>query len=199
MGRYIIKRLLQTIPMLFILSIVLFALVNLAPGGPIAGRGQSRFVRPEQAELLKRQFGLDKPLPVQYIFWLVGNDWTKVDSDGDGVADSYGKSQGVLRGDFGNSFRTRQPVMTEIAGRLPNTIYLMSVTLIIVALIPLALRGVRFRPLGAAALGHETGPWLAVALPIGISFFTFHKISYIVDVYRGLTAPAASFELTTKW
>ena len=139
MGRYIIRRLLQTIPMLFILSIVLFTLVNLAPGGPIAGRGQSRFVRPEQAELLKRQFGLDKPLPVQYIFWLVGNDWTKIDSDGDGVAESYGKSRGVLRGDFGNSFRTRQPVMTEIAGRLPNTVYLMSVTLIIVALIAIPI------------------------------------------------------------
>ena len=47
----------------------------------------------------------------------------------------------------------------------------------------------------AAALGLGAVPWTAVALPLGISFFTFHKISYIVDVYRGVSAPAASFGL----
>ena len=47
----------------------------------------------------------------------------------------------------------------------------------------------------SSALGFEAGPWVAVALPIGISFFTFHKISYVVDVYRGVSAPAASFGL----
>ena len=44
--------------------------------------------------MLKRQFGLDKPLPTQYLIWLVGNDWMKVDTDGDGIADSYGHAQG---------------------------------------------------------------------------------------------------------
>jgi alginate O-acetyltransferase complex protein AlgI len=47
----------------------------------------------------------------------------------------------------------------------------------------------------AAALGFEAGPWVEVALPLGISFFTFHKISYIVDVHRGVSAPAPSFGL----
>ena len=46
-----------------------------------------------------------------------------------------------------------------------------------------------------AALGWEAGPWVEIALPLGISFFTFHKISYVVDVYRGVTAPAPSFGL----
>lgn len=45
------------------------------------------------------------------------------------------------------------------------------------------------------ALGFEVEPLLTVALPLGISFFTFHKISYVVDVYRGVSAPAASFGL----
>jgi len=45
------------------------------------------------------------------------------------------------------------------------------------------------------ALGFEAEPWVAIALPLGISFFTFHKISYVVDVYRGASAPAASFGL----
>jgi peptide/nickel transport system permease protein len=135
MGRYIARRLLQAIPMLLLLSIGLFALVNLAPGGPLAGHSRSRHVRPERAEMLKRQFGLDKPLPMQYVIWLIGNDWMKVDADGDGIAESYGERRGILRGDFGFSYQTRQPVLKEIADRLPNSVYLMSITLIIVAII----------------------------------------------------------------
>jgi len=68
--------------LLFLLSIGLFALVNLAPGGPLASLGGSRHVNPERAERLRRQLGLDKPIALQYVFWLIGNDWTKVDVDG---------------------------------------------------------------------------------------------------------------------
>jgi peptide/nickel transport system permease protein len=134
-GRYVARRLLQAIPMMLLMSIALFALVNLAPGGPLAGHSRSRHVQPERVEMLKRQLGLDKPLPVQYLIWLVGNDWMQVDADGDGFAESRGERRGILRGDFGFSFQTRQPVLQVIADRLPNTIYLMSVTLIVVAII----------------------------------------------------------------
>jgi peptide/nickel transport system permease protein len=120
---------------MFVISIVLFALVNLAPGGPLAGRGQARTLRPEQAALLKRQFGLDQPLWKRYIFWLVGNDWTMVDTNGDGIKDSYGQGKGILRGDFGLSYRTRKPVIDSIGSHLKNTVYLMSVTLIVVAVL----------------------------------------------------------------
>lgn len=136
---YIARRLIQTVGLLFILSVLLFALVNLAPGGPLAGQGQSRHIDPAKAELLKRQFGLDKPLPTQYLIWLVGNDWLMVDKDGDGTLDSYGTRQGILRGDFGFSFRTRQPVLTEIGQRLPNTIYLMSITMFVAILIAIPI------------------------------------------------------------
>ena len=135
MGHYVVRRLLQAIPLMVIVSIVLFALVNLAPGGPLAGRGQSRTPRPEQVAILKRQFGLDQPLWKRYIFWLVGNDWTKVDTDGDGIKDSSGQGKGILRGDFGMSYRTRKPVIDSIRNSLKNTVYLMSVTLIVVAII----------------------------------------------------------------
>jgi len=127
------------IPMLLILSIVLFALVNVVPGGPLAGQGQSRRVRPEQAEILKRQFGLDQPLPLQYVIWLAGNDWMKVDPDGDGIKDSYGTRKGILRGDFGFSFQSRRPVLEEIGDRLPNTIYLVGITLFFVFLISIPI------------------------------------------------------------
>jgi peptide/nickel transport system permease protein len=136
-----VRRLLQAIPMMFLLSVGLFALVNIAPGGPLAGHGRSRHVRPERIAMLKRQFGLDKPIPVQYVIWLIGNDWMRIDADGDGVAESYGKRRGILRGDFGFSFRTRRPVLNEIADRLPNTVYLMGITfgVVLIFAIPIGM------------------------------------------------------------
>jgi peptide/nickel transport system permease protein len=134
-GHYVVRRILQAIPLMLIVSIVLFALVNLAPGGPLAGRGQSRRLRPEQIAALKRQFGLDQPIYMRYIFWLLGNDWTKIDMDGDGVKETYGQGKGILRGDFGMSYRTRTPVIDSIGNAFKNTAYLMSVTLFIVAII----------------------------------------------------------------
>jgi peptide/nickel transport system permease protein len=136
---YIARRLIQTVVLLFLLSILLFALVNLAPGGPLAGQGRSRQIRPEKVAILKRQFGLDKPLPTQYFIWLVGNDWMKVDADGDGIAESNGTRQGILRGDFGFSYRTRKPVLEEIGQRLPNTAILMTVTLVLGVLIAIPI------------------------------------------------------------
>jgi len=126
---YILRRLIQTIGLLFLLSIILFALVNLAPGGPLSAYGGRR-IRPEKVELLKKQFGLDKPLPIQYLYWLAGNDWTQVDTNGDGIQDEYGIRKGILRGDFGFSYRTREPVLKEIGLRFPNTILLMSITML---------------------------------------------------------------------
>lgn len=160
MGIYILRRLLQTMLMMFILSIIQFALVNLAPGGPLVGQGQTRHVRPEQAAMLRRQNGLDKPLPVQYIVWLVGNDWMKIDPDGDGVADTYGTRKGVLRGDFGFSFWTRQPVLTEIGLRLPATLYLMSVTMLVALIVAI--------PIGVISAVKQYS-----AFDIGITTFSF--------------------------
>jgi peptide/nickel transport system permease protein len=134
-GHYVVRRILQAIPILFIISIVLFILVNLAPGGPLGARGGSRRLRPEQVAILKRQFGLDQPIYMRYIYWLIGNDWQRIDTDGDGAADSFGQGKGIVRGDFGISYRTRTPVIDSIGNALKNTAYLMSVTLIIVAII----------------------------------------------------------------
>jgi peptide/nickel transport system permease protein len=139
MTSYIARRLIQTIGLLFLLSVILFTLVNLAPGGPLAGQGRNRHVSPEKVEQLKRQFGLDKPLPMQYLIWLVGNDWMEVDTNGDGMNDAHGARLGILRGDFGFSFRTRQPVLIEIGQRLSNTIYLMSVTMLAALLLAIPI------------------------------------------------------------
>ncbi len=138
MTTYILRRLIQTVGLLFLLSVILFTLVNVAPGGPITAYAGRR-PRPERIEQLKRQFGLDQPLPLQYVYWLVGNDWTKVDSDGDGIKDEAGSRKGILRGDFGLSYRTRKPALDEIASRLPNTVYLMSITMLVALLIAIPL------------------------------------------------------------
>jgi peptide/nickel transport system permease protein len=124
--------------MLFLLSAGLFVLVNVAPGDPVAAMSGQR-PRPQVRERLRRQLGLDQPLLIQYVIWLAGNDWMKVDLDGDGVADSRGDRKGILRGDFGFSYKTRNPVMDEILDRLGNTVYLMTITLIIVFIVAIPI------------------------------------------------------------
>lgn len=75
----------------------------------------------------------------QYLVWLIGNDWTMIDMDGDGIAETPGKRQGILRGDFGNSLVTRRPVIESILDRLPNTLILMVTTEIVIIIVSLAL------------------------------------------------------------
>jgi len=124
MTRYIIRRLLQTIPLLLIISVILFVLAN-KMGDPLASFGGRRRIRSGDRERLTRKLGLDKPILVQYAIWLVGNDWMKVDIDGDGILDEYGTRKGVLRGDFGKSFMEKRPVLEIIKERVSNTLILM--------------------------------------------------------------------------
>lgn len=125
MTRYIIRRILQAIPLLFIISLVLFVLM-MNMGDPLATMGGRRATRPSDRERLTRQLGLDKPITTQYIYWLIGNDWTLVDLDGDGTPETPGRRKGVLRGDFGQSIVNRgKPALEVIWDRLPNTLLLM--------------------------------------------------------------------------
>ncbi len=124
MFRYIVRRLLIAIPQLIIISLLLFMLAN-AMGDPLASFAGRRRPRSSDRERLKRQLGLDQPLPVQYLIWLVGNDWMEIDVDGDGIPDGTGTRRGVLRGDFGTSFMERRPVLEMIGERVPNTLILM--------------------------------------------------------------------------
>jgi len=121
---YLIKRFLQGIPLLFIISVVLFALM-MSMGDPVATMGGRRVTRAADYERLKRQLGLDTPIYTQYFYWLVGNTWTRIDLDGDGVAEASGTRLGILRGDFGTSLVNRKPVMQVIGERIPNTLILM--------------------------------------------------------------------------
>lgn len=132
MGTYVVRRLLQAIPLLFIISVIVFVLSS-EMGDPLSAFGGGRkALRSEDRARLTRQLGLDKPLWMQYVVWVAGNDWMKVDLDGDGVAESAGTRRGALRGDFGTSLTTRQPVMAMIKERLPNTLLLMLVSEVVI-------------------------------------------------------------------
>ena len=125
MTRYLLRRLLQAIPLLFILSVVLFVLMQNI-GDPLATMGGRTMTRSADRLRLARQLGLDQPVYLQYIYWLVGNDWTKVDLNGDGIPETSGLRKGILRGDFGSSLlETGRPVLSVIGDRLPNTLILM--------------------------------------------------------------------------
>ena len=125
MTRYIIRRLLQAVPLLFIISVVLFFLM-MNMGDPLATMGGRRITRPSDRERLTRQLGLDKPAYLQYVYWLVGNDWDTFDLDGDGIEESYGTRKGILRGDLGTSLVHRgRPAWEVISDRFPNTLLLM--------------------------------------------------------------------------
>lgn len=125
MTRYVIRRLLQAIPLLFFISLILFVLMRTA-SDPLATMGGRRNPRPEDRERLARQLGLDQPLYIQYLYWLAGNDWTHVDLDGDGVAETPGQQKGILRGELGTSLVSRGRQAWEIIWeRVPNTLILM--------------------------------------------------------------------------
>jgi len=112
MLRFLIRRLLQALPVLFGVSVGVFLMIHLIPGDPaelIAGQMATR----EDVENVRRSLGLDQPLLQQY-FTFVGN---------------------ALTGDFGISFRTRRPVLEEIGLRYGNTLLLGGVALVIAAVL----------------------------------------------------------------
>jgi peptide/nickel transport system permease protein len=138
MTRYIVRRLLQAIPLLFLISLVVFVLAN-EMGDPLASFGGRRRIRSGDRERLTRLLGLDKPITVQYGVWLIGNDWMDIDLDGDGMPDEKGTRRGVLRGDWGTSFMEKRAVSELIRERLPNTLLLMLVSEVVIIVLSLGI------------------------------------------------------------
>jgi peptide/nickel transport system permease protein len=139
MTRYVIRRLLQAVPLFLIISILIFVLLQ-SSGDPLATMGGRRATRPEDRARLARTMGLDQPIHMQYLYWLIGNDWVGIDVDGDGITETTGTRKGVLRGDFGTSLVSRgRSVLEIILERLPNTLILMVPAEIIILLVSLAI------------------------------------------------------------
>lgn len=139
MTRYIIRRILQAIPLLFLISVILFVLMQ-NMGDPLATMGGRTITRSSERERLTRQLGLDKPLYMQYLYWLIGNDWDRFDRDGDGIEESPGTRKGILRGDFGTSLVNRGVPVTEVIGeRLLNTLILMLTSEVVIIVFSLLI------------------------------------------------------------
>jgi peptide/nickel transport system permease protein len=124
MTNYLIRRLLQAIPTILGITLISFVLILLAPGDPLAQFIFNPSASSEATERMRRQMGLDQPILMQYFYWMVGNDWTMIDVDGDGTGDIPGLRRGLLRGDLGESFQHKQPVLNLIVERIPATLRL---------------------------------------------------------------------------
>lgn len=137
MGRYILRRLLQAIPTLLGVSIISFTLVHNAPGDPLLMRNFDPNITAEDREILRRQLGLDQPLPLQYLSWFVGVSLRTGDVTEEfanlGTDCSYAEwanlsmcntAGGVIRGDLGTSLQTREPVWDRLVERMPATLEL---------------------------------------------------------------------------
>jgi peptide/nickel transport system permease protein len=108
----IAKRILQLIPTLFVVSVLIFSLQQLLPGDPalvMAGEEKD----PEVIEQIRKQYRLDQPIPVQYVYWL----------------------KGVLTGNLGESMRLKASVSDLVLAKLPVTLQLASMAMIIALLI----------------------------------------------------------------
>jgi peptide/nickel transport system permease protein len=140
MTKYVIRRVAQAIPVLFGISIAVYAILLAAPGGPTAKFAQNPRMTLEQKEAFKRAWGLDQPIPIQYCRWL-----GVCNPEGDGLGIFLGPSgwpnflptaisgatNGVLHGDFGYSIDSGEPVMDRIARAALPTLILASFALVI--------------------------------------------------------------------
>lgn len=123
MQAYLIRRTLQAIPLLLILSVLLFLLVRAAPGGPLAQAERNPNITAEQLQQLRTRLGLDQPLYGQYLSWV----------------------RSLFAGDLGSSLKSNRPVAEMIGERIPNTLLLVGVAfgLTLVLAIPLGALSAR--------------------------------------------------------
>lgn len=137
MTRYILRRLLQAIPTLFGVSLLSFLIMTATPGGPTSALVLDPKITPEKRAILNQQLGLNDPWPVQYVRWLIGDDWRQFDM-GNGKM-QYGTRKGILRGDFGYSFSNRRSVTALISERIGATLELSIISLIIGSSVGIAI------------------------------------------------------------
>jgi ABC-type dipeptide/oligopeptide/nickel transport system permease component len=167
MYRYIIRRLIQSIPTFFGITVLAFILMIATPGGPegalafnlAAGGGTQQGGNNNTSgsstsglstrDRIEMRLGTNDPIVARYLKWLIGDDWMRVDTDGDGFADvgrlvnpsfvasngeeiqyTAGERKGILRGDFGFTF-TGRPVLDVIFESIPATLELSIASLII--------------------------------------------------------------------
>ena len=114
---FLIRRVAQIVPLLVVVSLLVFALIHAAPGGPLALYLDNPNVRPQDIERLRRQMGLDQPLGVQYITW----------------------AGAFIRGEWGYSYADGRPVMERLLERVPATLQLVGISTLVAVIVSLAV------------------------------------------------------------
>ncbi|HQV28407.1 MAG TPA: ABC transporter permease [Thermoflexales bacterium] len=146
MATYFLRKVLYAIPSLLGISFIIFAILSLAPGDPLAEFGANPEVPAEVRENIKKSLGLDQPWPVRYVKWL-----------------------GALsQGEFGFSFAARRPVTDLLAQRLPQTMMVVGIAYLIALVIAIPV-GV----LSAARPKSAASHIVSLITMVGISLPTF--------------------------
>src|SRR5215218_7407439 len=114
---FVIRRVAQIVPLLVVVSLLVFALIHAAPGGPLALYLDNPNVRPQDIERLRRQMGLDQPLAAQYLTWATA----------------------FVRGEWGYSYADGRPVMDRLLERVPATLQLVGISTLVAIVIALAV------------------------------------------------------------
>ncbi|NWG17929.1 MAG: ABC transporter permease [Chloroflexi bacterium] len=142
MGKYIIQRVLQAVPLVFIITLLVFILMKIS-GDPLGYLAQDPRVTERDRLVLRAKYGLDDPLAMQFVYWVFGDKGLErqVDIEKDGEIDFtvVGERNGIIRGDFGESIRFRKPV-TEVIGQfLPNTLLLGTTAFVVTIILSLVI------------------------------------------------------------
>lgn len=109
MGRFVLRRLIQTVPLVIGITIITFGLANLVPGSPVTSLEFNPRTSPEDVERIRDSLGLNDPIYVRYFTW-IGN---------------------VAQGDLGISMRNYRPVTNTILEKIPNTLLLTGTALVL--------------------------------------------------------------------
>jgi peptide/nickel transport system permease protein len=127
MTNYIVRRLLQAIPTVFGITLLSFIIMQAAPGDPVQLMTFSPSFTAEDRERLTHEFCLDRSVAEQYLIWLIGD------------LQGQCRMRGLLRGDFGESLYEREPVLDIILERVPATLELTGLALLIGVTIGMAI------------------------------------------------------------
>ncbi len=138
LARYLVRRGLQSIFLVWLATVIGFSVYQLAPGGPLQFLQNNPQRSGADYERLLQLYGLNRPVLVQYVAWLAGEDWFSLFPNGQAwqsgqcVDDASKCGRGILRLDFGRSFHfAGEPVINLIAQRIPATFQLGFTSLII--------------------------------------------------------------------
>ncbi len=135
MTRYIIRRGIQSIFLVWLATLIGFSIYQAAPGGPLQFLEDDPKATSADTRRLARLYGIDRPILVQYIAWLAGEDWLPDNPtwrSGQCLSDAERCGRGILRLDFGRSFHFKgESVIDLIVERMPATFLLAASSLVI--------------------------------------------------------------------